>query len=206
MLMEINPDILLLTGDAVDMGDAWENLGTWLRSLDIPSAHKFAVLGNWEYSVGFDPEELRRLYAAHGFTLLINESRDLFFSGGTIRITGLDDGRYGEPDFRVINPNLGYPEIVMIHEPLLADEIAEEGVSGKILISGHTHGGQMAFGGRPIYFPPSWGNYIAGDFHVAGNHLYVSKGIGMSTLNIRFGARPDIIVLHIDPVIVSPNE
>lgn len=64
-----------------------------------------------------------------------------------------------------------------------------------LMLSGHTHGGQIAVGGWAPLVPPGSGRYVRGWFRGDGAPpLYVSRGIGTSVLPLRFGATPELAV------------
>ena len=64
-----------------------------------------------------------------------------------------------------------------------------------LILSGHTHGGQIAPGGFPLITPPGSGNYVSGWYCDNGPPMYVSRGIGTSLLPLRLGSPPELIVL-----------
>jgi predicted MPP superfamily phosphohydrolase len=66
-----------------------------------------------------------------------------------------------------------------------------------LLLTGHTHGGQVRFPyfGAPIV-PSSFG-YTQGHIVESGLDMFVTTGIGTSILPVRFGVPPEIAVLTI---------
>ena len=67
----------------------------------------------------------------------------------------------------------------------------------QICLSGHTHGGQVTLFGRPFWTPRGSGRFVAGWYETPSCRLYVSRGVGMSILPIRFGARPEVAVFEL---------
>jgi predicted MPP superfamily phosphohydrolase len=66
------------------------------------------------------------------------------------------------------------------------------------MLSGHTHGGQVAPFGRPLYRPRGSGRYVSGWYRDADRvPMYVSRGIGTSVVPIRLGAVPEIAVFDL---------
>ncbi|HEX6279978.1 MAG TPA: hypothetical protein VFZ49_08175, partial [Pyrinomonadaceae bacterium] len=69
----------------------------------------------------------------------------------------------------------------------------------KLMIAGHTHGGQiwLPILGAPIV-PSSYGQkYVAGHIRENGLDMFVTTGIGTSILPFRFMVPPEIAVLTI---------
>ena len=64
------------------------------------------------------------------------------------------------------------------------------------MLSGHTHGGQVTFGGWAPVTPVGSGRYVAGWYRGSAIPLYVSRGLGETALPIRFGCPPEIAVFE----------
>ena len=64
-----------------------------------------------------------------------------------------------------------------------------------MMLSGHTHGGQVRVLGWTPVVPRGSGRYLRGWFSDPGAvPLYVSRGIGMSMLPMRLGSPPEVAV------------
>ena len=87
----------------------------------------------------------------------------------------------------------GVPEnavkVLLAHHPDFFDGAAEYGV--ELVLSGHTHGGQLGFFGVPIV-PPVF-KYMRGVYHVGPTMGYVHSGNG-SWFPYRLGCPPEIAV------------
>lgn len=189
-------DLIVITGDSIDRAGALP----WLDALlgEFPrSPRVLAILGNWEYRSGAEPATVARTYARHGVELLVNRSIELEHHGRTIRITGLDDVLFGRPDAATAL-GAGRPldhHLVLAHCPISRDrlELPPEHPASLVL-SGHTHGGQVAPFGVATVLPDACGRYVAGWYRDDGGPpLYVSRGIGTSLLPIRIGASPELV-------------
>lgn len=87
------------------------------------------------------------------------------------------------------------PVILMAHEPdifaVVPDRVA-------LTISGHTHGGQVNLAGYTPIVPSKFGSrYVYGHIVEAQRDLIVSGGLGLSSLPIRFGRPPEIVVIEL---------
>ena len=88
----------------------------------------------------------------------------------------------------------GDPVILLAHEPDIMAAVPER-VS--LVLSGHTHGGQVRlFGWSPIV-PSRFGNRYAYGHVREQCDLIVSGGLGCSIIPVRFGMPPEIVVVSI---------
>lgn len=203
------PDFILLTGDSVDRADGLRELASFLALLDRATP-KYAILGNWEHWARVDLDELAAVYRAAGCRLLVNDFAVHQVDGRSLRLTGLDDliGGRQDPWKALGGPARTDAHLVLAHCPehrdLLLHAVAPRVIEGPtpppasfqgatLMLSGHTHGGQVnVFGWTPV-LPQGSGRYVRGWFRDAGQvPLYVSRGIGTSVAPVRFGARPEV--------------
>ena len=212
---ELRPGVIVFTGDSVDRLDTAGVLEEFLRLL--PPVHAaFAVLGNWEHLSAEQPEALRRAYGRHGVRLLVNESAELEHAGRRVLVTGVDDLRGAPSIHRALEgAEPAADHLLLAHSPAYRDELTRlragshpawprwtehlERFRPAVMLSGHTHGGQVApFGWAPLR-PRGSGHYVAGWYRDAGPHLYVSRGIGTSLVPVRLGSPPEVAVFDWHP-------
>ncbi|HEY0995298.1 MAG TPA: metallophosphoesterase [Gemmatimonadaceae bacterium] len=207
---EQRPDLLLLTGDSIDRRDRLPQLSEFLAMLPA-GGERLAILGNWEHWGNVDLRALRGTYERHGIRLLRNESVALRFAAGPLLVTGLDDLVGGRPDVRGAlaqappSPN----HLLLAHcpahrEAFVATAHASSSPAGvmldpsllrpRLMLSGHTHGGQLRFAGWAPFLPQGSGRYVSGWYRGDGPDLYVSRGLGTSVVPARVGAPPEIAV------------
>lgn len=196
------PDALFVTGDSVNGMRGIPILDAFLAMIDsdIP---KFAIMGNVDYTGRVDIATLRKTYEKHNGKLLINQNHKLSVKNRIVNIVGVDDYLCGHPDFLTASRDLdlSLDTIVLNHCPAYRDEIdainAKLGQKIKLILSGHTHGGQITFFGKAIFTPYGSGNYVKGWYKNKLSRLYVSRGIGTRGLPLRFGSRAEAIVFHV---------
>lgn len=197
---ELNPDLVFFTGDAVDTNENLPLLESFLTRINL-NIKKVAILGNWEHWGGVNLHELALLYNKYNSDLLINESRQYKFGTKTISVTGIDDYVGGQANYELARQTFIESEfhVVLNHCPEYRDQIRMLQQEEKIdlVLSGHTHGGQINLFGFVPFLPQGSGSYISGWYKESTPHLYVSKGVGTSILPIRFGARAEIAIFHI---------
>jgi hypothetical protein len=87
------------------------------------------------------------------------------------------------------------PVILLTHNPDYADEMDDRRV--KLMLAGHSHGGQIVL---PLLGPlkvPNRMKYAAGLVETDASQIYISRGIGMAILPFRFNCRPELPVLKL---------
>lgn len=205
------PDLIVLTGDSVDRRGGLGPLGTFLSLLD-PAVPKLAVMGNWEHRGGVTAADLRPLLERAGGELLMDRSVRLTTPAGPLRVTGMDDEVRGRPDLeRALHgvEDEHVPHLLLAHCPSYRDRLAGElaeierrrTVVGRpppprpfLVLSGHTHGGQVRLG-RFAWTPRGSGPYLAGWYRDPGlADLFVSRGVG-AVVPMRLGSVPEVPVL-----------
>lgn len=193
---EARADIIVLTGDMIDRAHNLWPLEMLLR--ELPTGPRlFAIPGNWEYWSGVRFTALERTYDRHDIQFLVNRSVTFEIRDTPIRITGLDDVRGGRPDPQVALAD-AEPcphHLVLAHCPVARDDVPlPSSHPASLILSGHTHGGQIAPLGMPIVRPAASGRYVAGWYRDAGlPPLYVSRGIGTSMIPVRIGSTPELV-------------
>jgi uncharacterized protein len=204
----LQPDAILLTGDFVSEGPASEEfaIGAAWQCANILSQLKcrqlYAALGNHDVSIG--SEEVTAALAANRVTVLNNACLPIDRignrTGGRIWLAGVDDPVNGEPDpERAIPASIrhvpGEPVLLMCHAPDYADDLVSTpaGKAVDLMLSGHTHGGQirLPFLG-PLTLPPLGKKYVEGWFRLGEMQLYVNRGIGTVGVPFRLDCAPEI--------------
>jgi len=196
------PDVVFITGDAITRTRQMGLLNSFLELIDT-NILKIAILGNKENSGRVDLVLLQKCYEAQNGVLLINQSYQLQVKNRKINILGVDDYVWGSPDIVKASEGIdtSLDTIILNHCPAYREEIDRLipaiRLPTSLILSGHTHGGQITFFGWPIYTPYGSGKYLKGWYNSAVSKMYVSKGIGTTVLPIRFGARAEATIFYI---------
>jgi len=197
-IRDLRPGAIVFTGDIIDRAEGLALLESFLTALG--PTPRVAVLGNWEYWTKVDLNRLRAIYeSAPQSSLLVNQKATVEIRGREIEFIGLDDFTAGKPDTRLLRPQTSsVVRVVLQHSPGLYEEPElPTARPNQICLSGHTHGGQVTLFGRPFWTPRGSGRFVAGWYETPSCRLYVSRGVGMSILPIRFGARPEVAVFEL---------
>jgi predicted MPP superfamily phosphohydrolase len=222
VIEEVNrnqPDAVLLTGDYITerwvprrfsskefvageekfaRGAAWQ-CANMLRELQCGNI--YAILGNHDVSIG--AAEVTEALTSNGITMLTNACLPIERGGGRFWLAGLDDPLLGDPNLDLAIPpsirNLpNEPVVLMCHAPDYVDTLLTHpaGNAVALMLSGHTHGGQVHLPLVGFLHLPELGRkYIQGWFQFGGLQLHVNRGIGTLGLPLRFNCPPEITLL-----------
>ncbi len=197
----LHPDLIVLLGDYMS-GNNWhshrvepEVTAAVLKNLRAPLG-VFAVLGNHDW--WYDGKKVRLGFEQNGIRVLEDEVWELNWQGKSFWLAGLAD-LWTRP--QRINETIAKtpPDstvIAITHNPDIFPNVPQR---VPLLLAGHTHGGQVniPFIGTPIV-PSDYGpKYTAGHVTENGHHLFVTTGIGISILPVRFRVAPEIVLLTI---------
>lgn len=143
-------------------------------------------------------QELVALIQETPFKLLNNDSCLISINGSKLNICGLGEYCLKKLDtkeaFKNYDPN--YPGIILLHNPDGAPFL--ENYPGDVILSGHTHGGQ-------VNLPWMWKkftllenmNFKKGLVKTHNKWLYINRGLG-SVLPFRWFSPPEILLLTLE--------
>lgn len=200
---EIKPDLIMITGDAIEESSKINQLHHFLGLIDF-KIPKVAIMGNWEYFGYIDKDILGKMYTNHNCDLLLNDNKRYQLHSKTFSITGVDDYISGNSDIeRALKKHQEADyHLVLNHCPAYTNEIIhhQKNRNQKVdyIFSGHTHGGQVSFFGIVPFLPFGSGKYVKGWYQENNGDpkMYVSKGIGTTLLPFRFGSRAEVALFH----------
>lgn len=196
LLGNVQYDICILTGDY--RGQTFGPFDAALEGVSQVRAHLkepvYGVLGNHD-TIRMVPrlEEI-------GIRMLLNECETITRGGQQIHLAGIDDAHYYRAD-NIEKAASGIPpggfSILLSHTPEIYRQAAH--ADFELLLSGHTHGGQICLPGSiPItldaVLPRSMGSGPWRYHDMAG---YTTVGVGSSVVAVRFNCAPEITLHHL---------
>jgi predicted MPP superfamily phosphohydrolase len=141
--------------------------------------------------------------ARAGVMELTNTGVWLTKNGQRLRIGGVDDYWEGVQDLPAAlgDASLADATILLSHNPDYVETITDPRVG--LVLSGHTHGGQVVFPGPIVFYIPSqYGTkYLHGLVETPYTQVYVSRGLATTGPPVRINARPEISLLTLTKTI-----
>jgi predicted MPP superfamily phosphohydrolase len=188
------PDLIVVTGDSLA-----DPLGNYRKCKEVYEAlHAplgvWVVRGNWENWRPMRRE--RAFYESSGVHLLVNANARL---RPDVWLIGLDDPSSGTPklDAALAGVPSGVFTLLLFHSPAFFDRAAGR---VNLCLTGHTHGGQVRFPFMPLlWLPAGCGRFLEGWYDDRGSRMYVSRGLGMSAIPVRFLCRPELVFITVNP-------
>jgi len=219
---EFGPDLVVLLGDyvaALRYVTGPVHSHEWSKALSRLKAPLgvHAVLGNHDWwddgtaqATGRGPTNSRLALERVGIAVYENDAVRITKSGRSFWLAGLGDQlaflpsyrrhpgrRIGVDDLPATLSKVpdGDPVILLAHEPDIMVSVPERVA---LVLSGHTHGGQVRlFGWSPVV-PSRFGNRYAYGHVREQCDLIVSGGLGCAIFPVRFGVPPEIVLVSID--------
>jgi predicted MPP superfamily phosphohydrolase len=191
MVEALAADLVVFTGDQLDRRQVDADFFVHgFAGLDAPLG-VFGVLGNHDHLAG--PRLALAAMEAVGITPLVNRSAILERGGSRILLAGVDDldaaPGWG-PDFAAAHRGAADFRLLLCHQP--NGWRAGRAAGAHVTLAGHTHGGQIALPSRGLNVARLTTPYIAGPYERGGRLLYVSRGIGVGAVPLRFGVPPEV--------------
>lgn len=214
----LRPDLILLLGDYAGhvIGGRGLTPGAVAAELVRLTAPLgvFSVFGNhdWRNDPAPRPGETHptiwhRAFDAHGIRTLSNSVLAIEAKGVPFRLAGLESQRavlrrrrrriFGADDLPAVMNGLdpGVFTLLMAHEPDIFPQLED---TVDLTVSGHTHGGQILPFGKPLIVPSRHGTrYAYGQFAEGPRQLIVSGGLGTTTIPLRIGRPPEIVLIDL---------
>ncbi len=180
-------DLVVIGGDLAEKGVPLNRIQKNVSKLSSLGPACF-IWGNNDREVG--ETHLREILSSSNVKILDNEGVAIDGHSDWC-ICGTDDPSSKNVDVEAsIQLSKQFPyTIVATHTPSLVRKV-EEYVKPQLMLSGHTHGGQIRFG--------KFGLHEVGRFcDLGGRANLISNGYGTSLLPLRFGAAPECHVIKI---------
>lgn len=200
--MDAQPHLVALTGDFVS-----EHTGAWLpgtiaaldEELEAPLG-VWAVPGNHDHAAGIGRyyDAVRRHPRIHDLT---NRAARRDLRGASVRIVGTDAAHAGHPrpEAALDDGESADFTLLLTHNPDLADDACRVLGGVDLVVSGHTHGGQVRLPvlGAILNSAEHDDVYEAGLVRRPWAWVYVSRGIGTVRRPVRFLCRPEVAILEV---------
>ena len=194
----LTPDLVVITGDLVDI-EIQSAASVLDEFKEIKSVYGvYYIVGNHEYFHGI--EKIIESVKARSIRVLENENLYIGSEGEGFNLAGVYD-LFGyrmdayKPDLKkALTCKQNAPTVLLAHQPKFIEEVGE-GVD--LMLSGHTHGGQI----YPFRFLVGLAQpYISGlHQHTPNLQIYVNRGTGYWGPPMRLGASSEITQITLQP-------
>ena len=220
MINELNPDLILFTGDLVNYATkeafGFEDVLSQLKA----KYGVYAVLGNHDYgnyvtwpTEGAKRENMLQLldfFDNIGWKLLNNKNIIIEKDTGKIALIGVENWganprfpKYGDIDKAIIGTEDTDVKILMTHDPSHWEKVIIPGnYDIDLSLSGHTHGFQVGLETKDIKWSPAkymykhWAGLYEDD-QKSGKYIYVNRGLGSIGYPGRIGMLPEITLIEL---------
>lgn len=186
-------DIVIIGGDLTEKGVPFERIEHNLVTLREIGPLYF-IWGNNDYET--DYHMLDATLIKHDVKIIDNAFCTFESDQGEkMELLGIDDIAMERDrlDQALSETDPAAFKILVSHNPLVSKQLKEE-YQIRLVLSGHTHGGQIRFFG--------YGPYELGGIKKAGETiLLTSNGYGTTTIPLRLGATPETHLLHLKKII-----
>jgi uncharacterized protein len=198
------PDIVIIGGDYTDSQEEYtEEVFDVFAGLKA-SAGVYTVTGNHDHiSYDYKTQSTNWKTAQEakdaGMIVIDNKSEWIEVGDQKIKIGGVGDIWFDDQDISATIDDVKREDFVILvsHSPDFAEELQTDKID--LMLSGHTHAGQVTFFGLwAPYVPSAYGNkYRYGMYETENTDLYVTSGTGTNVVPVRFFAQPEVVVFSL---------
>ncbi len=209
-IKEAEPDIIVMTGDMVDMYRPKIKVALDLAEDLVKIAPVYFVTGNHDVkAVG--REELLAGYEKIGVSVLRNKSVRVERGKDSMRLMGIDDPKFLDDKMtgndrentkkiiELMTKSTDGFEILLAHRPEMIDIYSSFSI--ELVLSGHAHGGQINLPGKGGMLAPGQGwfpKYYTGLYKMGETQMVVSRGLGNSAFPFRVNNKPEIVAIELE--------
>lgn len=204
LLKKSKPDIVVITGDLVDIGTKrYNSVYSLIKQMAKINPRLYFVTGDDELQSG-NAEEFLKGLRERKVTVLDYQSVLINIKGTIIDLRGVPDSTFSSLDMDKATKDMtdNLYTIMLSHRPEVIYNYKDK--VPDLTLSGHTHGGQIRL--------PLIGAVVAqgqgflpkldkGIFNISENRLlYVDSGVGTSTMPLRFLNQSDVTLITIEGI------
>lgn len=197
---ELNPDIIVITGDLVDSNHT--NINRVLKFIDVivRVCPVYYVTGNHEYWLSKD--DFNKLITGldeRGVIILNNECVVISKGEASFNLIGIDDNNLADDTLNNIVKSCGDNfNLILVHEPQYLHDYSNS--KADLVLSGHAHGGQIRLPFIGGVVAPGQGfnpKYTEGKYQDGDTTMIVSRGLRNSIIPLRLFNDPEVVYVEL---------
>lgn len=205
-LNETKPDLVLVGGDVITETPEYINVAAEYLG-DIKSRMGvYSCIGDhdhWAYT-NDNSRSLREVSTAlkeRKVDMLDNQNKTFKAGNASIGVTFITSTYFERTGTELLDKltrdNHSSIKILLSHQPsqYLVDKASKENYD--LMLAGHTHGGQLTFlfPFHNLTLTQFETPFVKGDFHIGNMLMIVTRGLGMSTVPLRYNSTPEITLI-----------
>lgn len=210
MTNELHPDLTFVTGDFVNFNPSEYDLVAGPLSQLRSEFGTYGCLGNHDhYMSESNLNILKQKIENSGIQLLNNKNFNININNNFLNIAGSDNTGYHQnyADFEKSLSGIenDYSTILLSHDPTNWNRFIKNKKNVDLMLSGHTHGGQVGIEYNGDILSPARVAYkeFAGLYQHEDQYLYINRGIGTTGPPVRVGVNPEITFITLKKNIIS---
>jgi hypothetical protein len=195
IIEEAEPDIIIHTGDLITTLKGYDTAIQFIERLK-EIAMVYIVAGNHDHWSGWGSKGMKKDLEGLGNVYVLNNEG---VKHDEIWIIGVDDPyTYHDNLSKAIEDVKGSGlKILLAHSPQIIGKV-DNGID--IILSGHTHGGQIRIpfiGPLWLPLPYEYRKYDYGLFEFGRVRMFVTRGIGTTFFPLRFNCSPEVVIINL---------
>ncbi len=207
MVKQQRPDMIVITGDLIDSRHTDVKVAVdFLKSL-VNEAPIYYVTGNHESRIPQAYNILEEEMLNMGVQVLRDDTATVRRGEAQIQIIGLDDVTFYEVGKTSFEERISQKlqqlksddfSILLAHRPEYFKSYVRENID--LILSGHTHGGQVRLTLIGAIAAPNQGlfpQYDKGLYQVGEKAMVISGGLGNSVISVRFLNPPELLMVEL---------
>jgi len=200
-IREQSPDIIVVTGDAVDVTHTFFKPTESFFNGAVGIAPVYYVTGNHEKWIAESDSKGERYkeFISDIESMGVHYIDDQRVSVDGFTLIGVSDMNLPEKVPHGDSPSGGNSlNILLAHEPKMIDGYCDAGMD--LVFTGHVHGGQIIIPGIGGIFDPDFRFFpdpYEGMLEYGNTTMILSRGLGNSVLPIRINNYPEIVVVKL---------
>ena len=195
---ESNVDLVMIPGDFA-YNISKKQLNNYFKELKNINVPAFAVTGNHDNGMTGNnvAKELTSVLKKYNIKVIDDKTEKITLKNQKISIIGIGDYWTKKANYKLLEKTFqDNLKLVMTHNPDSVYHFPNS--KSDLVITGHTHGGQIKIPFLYKLFLPSEYKYESGFYEANGMKVFVTSGIGSTGIPFRFLVPPELDIIEVN--------